>query len=191
MKSSQGYIDLDKKRKAYESIQLIPAIKSDIKGFGGCPDCFSQVGFWLVLGYRISNFCYKGKIPLIGFLIQFFFMLLTNCDISRKATIGKCFRIYHPIGIFIGPNILIGHNTNILPNVFIAHKNLEDFSYSNPPLIGDNVFIGSGAKIIGKVVVSDNSIIGPNCVVIKDIPSNKIVLPTTSKVISKNFFKSN
>lgn len=190
MKGGKEYNKLLRKRDEYELLSLLEAIKADIKRYGGIRKSISFIGFWVVLSYRIANFCYKKKIDLLGILVQFVVQIFTNCEISRKAVIGKGLVIYHPVGIVIGPHILIGNKATILPHVFVGHDNvkIEDFT-KDVPLISDNVYIGAGSKIIGNCYIGENSIIGPNCVIIKNIKPDSIVLPSTIKCLHKSFFE--
>jgi serine O-acetyltransferase len=90
--------------------------------------------------------------------------------------------IGHFGGIIVNPDAIIGKNCNISHQVTIGiTRRGERRGY---PTIGDNVFIGPGAKIIGGVNIGDNVAIGANCVVTKDAPPNTVVVGIPGKVIS-------
>lgn len=76
-------------------------------------------------------------------------------------------------GIYISPYASFGTNVTILPQAIIGVKNSFDLS---SPIIGDNVYIGAGAKILGGIVVGNNVTIGANAVVTKDVPDDCIVV---------------
>lgn len=80
-------------------------------------------------------------------------------------------------GIFISGESTIGRNCTIYQQVTIGINLLRDSSHQGAPIIGDNVFMGAGAMVIGKVKVGNNCRIGANAVVAKDIPDNTIVVP--------------
>ncbi len=81
-------------------------------------------------------------------------------------------------GIFISQGATIGKNCVIFHHVTIGSNTLPDSKGNGFPVIGDNVFIGTGARIIGNVHIGDNVRIGANCVVAKDVPANTtVVLP--------------
>lgn len=80
-------------------------------------------------------------------------------------------------GIFISGKSVIGRNCTIYQQVTIGSNLLIDSKHKGTPVIGDNVFIGAGAMIIGNVTVGNNCRIGANAVVAKDIPDNTIVVP--------------
>lgn len=88
-------------------------------------------------------------------------------------------------GIFISDNAKIGKNAIIFQGVTIGSNTLLDSKGSGAPTIGDNVYIGAGAKIIGNVKVGNNVRIGANAVVVEDIPNNSVVVLNKPRVIVK------
>ena len=84
---------------------------------------------------------------------------------------GPGITIYHYGHIIINDKARIGCNVVLYPSVLIGHKE----SGLPAPVIGNNVFIGSGVKIIGDVHIGDNVVIAPNAVVVKDIVNNSVV----------------
>jgi len=98
-----------------------------------------------------------------------------------KTKIGKGLHIPHPIGIVINGKAKIGDYCTIMQQVTIGNK-LED---EKVPEIGNNVFIGAGAKIIGDIKIEDNVIIGANSVVTKNVSKNCIVAGVPAKLIGK------
>lgn len=91
-----------------------------------------------------------------------------RCRISPGARIKSGLYLPHPDGIVIGEKSIIGKNVTIYQQVTIGQN------HKKYPIIGNNVIIYAGAKIIGNVHIGDNSIIGANAVVTKDVPSNSI-----------------
>ena len=81
----------------------------------------------------------------------------------------------------------VGKNCIITPGVVIGTKH----AFDNVPIIGDNVEIALGAKVIGKVSIGNNVIIAPNSVVVKDIPDNCVVSGIPAKIIKKDGIKVN
>lgn len=86
-------------------------------------------------------------------------------------------------GIFISQGARIGKNCTIFQQVTIGSNTLSDSKTFGSPTIGDNVYIGCGAKIIGGVKVGNNVRIGANCVVVTDIPDNATVVLSAPRVI--------
>ena len=89
-------------------------------------------------------------------------------------------------GIFISSGAKIGRNCTIFHQVTIGSNTLADSAGCGAPTIGNNVYIGCGAKIIGSVTIGDNVRIGANCVVTDDIPSNCTVVMGKPRIIPKN-----
>lgn len=133
----------------------------------------------------LSNDAHNSKI------MQCFFMLLlilSNWKMKKLAyktgfqippnTIGAGLTIWHWGTIIVNPHAKIGKGCVLNSGVIIGHK-----QNGLAPHIGDNCFIGGGAKVIGNITVGDNVTIAPNAVVTKDVPSNTIVGGVPFKII--------
>lgn len=93
-------------------------------------------------------------------------------------------------GVFISKNATIGKGCTILHQVTIGSNAFDDSKHTGSPIVGDNVFIGAGAKIIGGIKIGNNVRIGANCVVCEDVPDNStIVMP--KPIIIKHTEKRN
>jgi serine O-acetyltransferase len=88
-------------------------------------------------------------------------------------------------GIFISKEAQIGYNCVIFQQVTIGSSTLVDSDKIGSPIIGNNCYIGAGAKIIGKIIIGDNVRIGANCVVYKSVPDNSVVTSGEQKIINK------
>ncbi len=94
-------------------------------------------------------------------------------------------------GIFVSVGAEIGTNCTIFHQVTIGSNTLSDTKRPGAPIIGNNVYIGAGAKIIGGVRIGNNVRIGANCVVVKDVPDNATVVLAEPKVIVHTAPKDN
>jgi len=103
-------------------------------------------------------------------------------SIPYHTQIGSGFYIGHFGGIVVNGHAVIGRNCNISHQTTLGVANRG--SRKGYPIIGDNVYIGPGAKVIGKVQVGNNVAIGANCVVTKDVPENSVIVGVPGKVIS-------
>ncbi|WP_373207929.1 serine O-acetyltransferase [Clostridium paraputrificum] len=91
--------------------------------------------------------------------------------IGKNCVIGDNFRIVHPNGVVIGDKCIIKNNVTVYHQVTLGSKYGDGEGY---PTLENNVIIFPGAKIIGNITIGENSIIGPNSVVISNVESNSI-----------------
>lgn len=130
-------------------------------------------GYQAVVAYRIASWFKHRRIPLFGPLFARLGLLFTGVDISPEAVIGPGLRIGHGVGLVIGNGVRIGADALLLHQVTLGAP--SDRRIGDMPEVGDRVFIGAGAKLIGGVVVGDDVFIGVNAVVTADVPSNSKV----------------
>lgn len=109
-----------------------------------------------------------------------------NATIPVKKAIQRFSAPYGFTGIQISAYAKVGKGCTILPNVVIGSNTFVDSEGQGFPTIGENVFIGAGAMIVGNVYVGDNVRIGANTVVTKDIPDNTTVVSAEMKVIQRD-----
>lgn len=150
----------------------------------------TQQGLWAIFIYRISNSIYKSTMPnlfkkiLLMFSVFFQKMIevLTGISIPYSAAIGERFYIGHFGGIVINSDAKIGQNCNISQGVTIGVSGIS--KKRGVPSIGNNVYIGANATIVGKIFVGDNVLIGANSLVNKNVQSNCTVLGVPAIKIS-------
>ena len=107
-----------------------------------------------------------------------------NCFIPTNVSIGSDCVFPHGLnGIFISQGAIIGNGCTIFHQVTIGSNTLVDSKSQGAPVIGNNVYIGAGAKIIGGIKVGDNVRIGANAVVCEDIPDNSTVVMIKPRII--------
>lgn len=141
----------------------------------------------LIFSFRIGHFLYKKRIPLIPKLITYFNRLIWSCYLPTSLEVGDNLILgYQGLGIVIHNRSKIGNNCHIDQNVTIGGTTKK----YQVPILGDNVYVGAGAKILGPIKIGDNVIIGANSVVISDIPSNSLVVGIPGKVVRQGVFKS-
>lgn len=128
---------------------------------------------------RMMNYFHKNKMYWVAGLIMRFIRIIYSCDIPPGIQIGKEVLFKHNgLGVVIHPASIIGDYTQIYQNVSIAGRHKR-----GAPIIGENVFVGAGACILGGVTIGNNVMIGANCVVISNIPDNAVVVGVPGKVI--------
>ncbi len=135
---------------------------------------------------RLCVFLSAGKLRRLFFplawLINHGQQIRFGIGISYKTKIGPGLYIGHEGGIVVSEFAVIGRNCNLSHQVTIGVSRRG--ARPGVPTIGDNVYIGPGAKLFGAIVVGDNAAIGANCVVTHDVPENAVVVGIPGKVIS-------
>ena len=143
-------------------------------------------GVKAVFFHRIANFFSIAKLDLIARIISQFSRFLTGIEIHPKAKIGENLFIDHGMGVVIGETSEIGNNVTIYHMVTLGgispSINSDDQRNSKRhPTLMDNVVVGSGAQVLGPVVVGKNAKIGANAVVTKDVPENAVMVGVPAK----------
>jgi len=137
----------------------------------------------LFLLYKIARGLYLVHVPLIPNLIKWSIRIIFACNLPYTCQIGKNTVLgYGGLGIVIHPRSVIGENCIIAQGVTIggtSHK-------YEVPIIGNNVLIGAGAKILGPIKIGSNVVVGANAVVTKDLPDNVLAVGIPAKIIKEN-----
>ena len=154
-----------------------PAAKSLIEVLTSYP------GIKAILLYRIAHFFWKIGMPFIPRYISEIARELTGIEIHPGAEIGSDFFIDHGTGCVIGETTEIGNNVTIFSGVVLGGTNIAPVK--RHPTLGDNIVIGTGAKVLGPVKIGDNVKIGANSVVVTNVPPNSVVVGVPGKVISR------
>jgi len=143
-------------------------------------------GVKAIFFHKIANFFSVAKMYLIAKIISQFSRFLTGIEIHPNAKIGKNLFIDHGMGVVIGETAEIGDNVTIYHMVTlggIAPSVNSDAQrhVKRHPTLKDNVVIGSGAQILGPIVIGKNAKVGANAVVTKDVPANAIMVGVPAK----------
>jgi len=129
------------------------------------------------LMFRAMSFCQTHHMKILA---AFFYRLnafLTNATIGRNADIGPGFVILHSVGVVINTNVRAGRNLVVYHGVTLGAER------NRSPVLGDNVYIGAGAKIIGGVKVGSDVRVGANAVVTKDVPDGATVVGIPARIV--------
>ena len=143
-------------------------------------------GVKAVFFHRIASFFSIAKFHLIARMISQLSRFLTGIEIHPKAKIGKNLFIDHGMGVVIGETSEIGENVTIYHSVTLGgispsidSDNQRDVK--RHPTLKDNVVVGSGAQVLGPIVIGKNAKIGANAVVTKDVPENAVMVGIPAK----------
>ena len=137
-------------------------------------------GVKAVFFHRVANFFAKAKFDIIARIISQFSRFLTGIEIHPKAEIGKNLFIDHGMGVVIGETSKIGNNVTIYHNVTLGGiapsiNSNDQRNTKRHPTLENNVVVGSGAQILGPIVVGKNSLIGSNSVVTKNVIEKSVM----------------
>lgn len=131
-------------------------------------------GFQAVVLYRMARWFKARRIPILGPALARVNLFLTGVDLHPAAEIGPGLVIAHGHGLVVGGGARIGADALLLHGVTVGSP--SPGRVAQMPVIGDRVFLGAGAKVIGGVTVGDDVTVGPNAVVLKDVPAGSRVL---------------
>ncbi|MGR4001182.1 MAG: serine O-acetyltransferase [Alphaproteobacteria bacterium] len=146
-------------------------------------------GFHAVLWYRLANPLWNAGLKLPARILMTIARWLTGVEIHPAADIGERFFIDHGMGVVIGETSKIGDDVTIyqgatLGGISPAENSNSQRGNKRHPTLGDRVIIGSGAQVLGPILVGDCARIGSNSVVLKPVPQGAVVVGIPAKVIT-------
>jgi len=150
-------------------------------------------GYRVVVYYRLSCYLknvkyFKRLCRMMSDLIIVRLQRVPGVEFRTCFEIGAGLNVYHPHDIVIGAAVRIGENVTICNGVTLGARTLRDQDviknkYERYPIIGNNVTIFSGAKVLGPIKIGDNSIIGANSVVNSSFPANSVIAGNPARLI--------
>ncbi len=155
--------------------QRDPAAKSDVEVL------LLYSGLHAILAYRVSHKLYLSGHTFSARAVSQAARFLTGIEIHPGATIGKGLVIDHGMGIVIGETTEIGDNCTLYPGVTLGGTG-KDVGKRHPT-IGNNVLVGAGAKVLGPILIEDNSKVAANAVVLKNIAENSTAVGIPARVV--------
>lgn len=138
-------------------------------------------GFHAILLHRLAHRLYRARIPLLPRLLSQLSRFATGIEIHPGARIGRRFFIDHGMGVVIGETTEIGDDVLLYQGVTLGGTGKE--KGKRHPTIGNNVVIGTGAKVLGNIRVGDNVKVGAGSVVIAPVPDNSTVVGVPGRVV--------
>ena len=152
-------------------------VRSDLRAY---ERNWGAQGFWVMLVYRFGRWRYgvrpavlRKLFSLIYHVAYKFIQIVTGIELPCEATVGRNFIIDHFGGIIISGYAKFGDNCRIRDGVVVGLRRIDE-KYA--PDIGNNVDVGSGAKLLGPIRIGNNVLIGANAVVICDVPDNSFAV---------------
>jgi len=137
---------------------------------------WNYMGLRAALLYRLSHLLWLKRVPALPGMLARLNITLHGFDIPAHVPIGPGLYVPHPVGTVVTAN-RIGKNLSLISANTIGMRNEHSF-----PNIGDNVFLGAGARVLGGITIGDNVVIGANAVVIEDVPPNSTAMGVPAKI---------
>lgn len=164
--------------------EQIAIIKKNDPAIHSTLEVFLYPSFKAQVYHKIAKYFYSKDHFLIARYLSEKGKRKTGIEIHPGATIGKGLFIDHGTGVVIGETAIIGDNVIMFHGVTLGGNGKENGK--RHPTIGNNVFIGSGAKILGNIKIGNNVKIGANAVVLENIKDNTTVVGVPGKIVKTN-----
>jgi len=145
---------------------------------------------WTVIAYRIAHPLTKIGLPVIPRSIMTLMKIITGMEIHPNAKIGKNFFVDHGVGLVIGETAELGNNCVLFHNVTLGGTGKH--TGKRHPTLGNNVYVGTAATLLGPIKIGNNVKIGAETVIIMhDVPNNCTVVGAPGKIVKLNGKKAN
>lgn len=160
---------------------LLTVLRADLEANtidGGAARNVLTVRFAAVLWLRLAQAL--GRVhPLAGSLVKQLGQVLWGCDVAWQADIGPGLILFHPSGVVVGPACRLGPRAVLMQGVTLGS------TPDGSPSVGENVFLGPGACVLGNVTVGDDVIVGANAVVVEDVEAATVVGGVPARVLRR------
>jgi len=163
--------------------EIKAAMERDTAATSHAEVIFTYSGLHALVFYKVTHALRKWRVPFLPRFLSQLGKWMTGIEIHPGATIGKGLFIDHGMGVVIGETSVIGDNVTLFQGVTLGGTGKE--KGKRHPTLGDNVVAGAGAKILGNITVGNNTLIGANAVVIRDIPDDSTVVGVPGRVAKK------
>lgn len=164
--------------------RLLKEVRADVKaarerdpaaqGVSSFEILTSWAGVQALLAHRAAHALMEAGVPLLPRAIAYLTRAITGIEIHPAAQIGKEFFIDHGSGVVIGETAAIGNCVTLYQGVTLGGTGFQ--RGKRHPTLGNNVTVGSGAKLLGPIAVGDGAKIGANTVVVEDVPPGATVV---------------
>jgi serine O-acetyltransferase len=133
-----------------------------------------------VLIYRLMQWSRRHRLGLLEMAFNKLNAVLCNCIIGRGAEFGPGFVLIHSTGVVINAAVRGGRGVHIEHQVTVGAEQRQS------PILGNNVFLGAGARVIGGITIGDGARIGANAVVLQDVPPGATAVGVPARIIDRN-----
>jgi serine O-acetyltransferase len=131
--------------------------------------------------YRVSARA-GSSVPVLGSVLKQLNHAITGADIAWSARIGPGLVLWHPTGVVIGPRVVVGRDARVQQGITLGAARSRT-GKDGDPMLGDGVYVGAGARVLGPVRVGDRARIGANAVVLTDVPDDASAVGVPARII--------
>ena len=175
---------------------MFPNLREDLRRFGGPWQQFRALVLaprvWAIVAFRFARWVYTASsaavvrlpLKLLVSLNAALIDVATNIELPPQVAIGPGLFIPHTGYIVVASNVMIGSHCTLTQGVTIGHRSGGNLSSFAGPIIGDRVYIGPGAVILGPISIGNDVLIGANAVVTRSVPARAVVVGNPARVIS-------
>jgi serine O-acetyltransferase len=139
---------------------------------------YHYCGLRATLLYRVSHALWKSRVPLLPGMLFRLNITLHGFDVPPSTPIGPGLYVPHPVGTVLSAE-RIGANVTLISSITVGMRGEGEF-----PVLEDGVFVGAGARILGRVTVGANAKIGANAVVLSDVPADATAVGVPARVLT-------
>lgn len=136
-------------------------------------------GTFAMIVYRLMQFCNRNWLQPIGLLLGKINSFLGGCVIGQKAEFGPGFVLLHSLGTVINTNVKGGRN------ILLEHQVTIGGDHTGSPNLGDDIYVGCGAKILGPITIGTGVRVGANAVVVGDVPDYCTVVGVPARIVRR------
>jgi serine O-acetyltransferase len=134
-----------------------------------------------ILGLQRCRQAVRGKIPGLSHILRVVQTAFYGIEIDARVRLGRGVWFIHPMGIVLGGDSIIGDGTR-----FFGSNTLGQAREDGYPVLGKDVWVGAGARILGKVRIGDRAMIAANAVVLQDVPEDMVAAGVPAKIYPKS-----
>lgn len=175
---------------------MFPNLSEDLRRYGNGPQqikaLLSAPRVWAIVYYRLGRWVHTARIPaivrvLLKILIRpvaIFIDIATNMELPPQADIGSGLFIPHTGHVIIAFNATIGRYCTLAQGTSVGHRAGGKEKTFSGPVLGDRVYVGPGAAVLGPITIGDDVLIGANTVVIRSVPARAVVVGNPARMIS-------
>lgn len=143
--------------------------------------CVACDGFMVLLMFRFRQWCRRHHIPLVNRMVRLLESALFAIELANDAELGRGVFFMHTVGTVVGGDAKIGAGCILLGSITLGQAERQGY-----PTIGANTVVGAGARVLGKIEVGENCVLGANAVVVDHVPAGKVALGIPARVVGDN-----